>query len=95
MEACRDGSHDKRLYLRPVVDDLPVTHPDDVIATQTQFGVVPIVTVPLCANMGPAIDLENEPVADEQIDTVAGDPDLRTQREPEPPQPHDGDRLEP
>lgn len=42
-----------------------------------------------------AVDLQDEPLTDEQIDAVAGDPDLAPQRQTHPPQPGHDEGLEP
>ena len=68
--------------------------PDDVVPVQRQKGIVPDVGLALDSDVVTAVGLYDQPLADEEIDTVAKNPELRGQPHPEPPETLDEERLE-
>jgi hypothetical protein len=76
------------------MDHLSIADADHVIPEQHEGGIVRVVGIALRSDMVAAVDLQDEPLADEQVDAVAGDPDLAPQRQTHPPQPGHDDRLQ-
>lgn len=67
VQTLRHSLHDEGLDSWPVVYHLVVADTNDVIAAEHEFGVVPDVRRALCADMRPAVGLQHEAVADEEV----------------------------
>lgn len=62
------------------MDHLPIPHAENRVPAEPEFGIVGDVALPLPPDMGAAIDLQHETVADQQVDAVTAEPDLPTER---------------
>lgn len=86
VKSLGDGLHDSRLHFRPAMHHLFVADADDRVTTQYELRVVTDVARTLRADMVPAVDLENQTLPEEKVDSVAQDPSLRSDPHSEPPQ---------
>ena len=84
MEALGHGAHDQVLHLVPPVDDLGVADANHVIPEQAQRRIVRDVLLALSPDVVSAVNLQHEPVPDQEVDAVSRDPDLPPQRKAQP-----------
>ena len=89
-----DRVHDGHLHLGPVVNDLSITDPYDVVAVKGEQCIVLDVLLALSVDVVAPIDLEHEPVSDQEVNAMVEDPGLRNQTEPEPTKSGDEIRLQ-
>jgi len=89
------GAHDEILHRVPSIDHLRVAHPDHVVPEQPQCSIVCDVRLTLSPDVVPAIDLQYQPVPDQEVDAVPGDPDLPPQGKAQPQQARHDEGFEP
>lgn len=81
--------HDYPLRLSPADHNLSVAQTNHRVPLQAQERIVLVVSVALFSLVLAPIDLEYEPIVDEKVDPVAGDPGLgcdSTTQRPKPTQ---------
>jgi hypothetical protein len=89
-----DRVHDGHLHLGPVVNDLSVPDAYDVVPVKGEQCIVLDVLLTLSVDVVAPIDLEHEPVSDQEVHAMIEDPGLRNQTKPEPPKSGDEIRLQ-
>ena len=94
VKTLRDRTHDHVVHLRPHGHDLHVVDADDVVAEERQLRVVRDVAATLRSDVVAAVDLQDEAVADEEVDGMTREPDLLADRETQEAEPHRDERLE-
>jgi len=84
-------SHDRRLDARPVVHDLVISESKDAVAEPTQAGVAARIPLPLVELA--AVDLDDQPIAEHEVDPIDPQLNLLSNRDAERSRPQQEQRL--
>lgn len=71
VQSLRQSGHDHRLDLGPLLEDLLIADPNDVVSVQLQKCIVADIACALGTDVVAAVDLHHEPLADEAVNPVA------------------------
>ncbi len=80
MESLRHRHHDGRLNVFPPVDDLFVADTDDVVPQKRKPSIVFDIACALWTDMMPAVNLNDQPLAQQEVNAVPREPNLLPDR---------------
>ena len=84
MLALSDCIHDELLHCRPIKEQLSIGGTNHVVPAQRELGIVAVVTASLCADMLFSVDLQDEAVTEQKVNTMTEHPGLRNNTYPKP-----------